>query len=68
MIMNPPPELMITNATVVPADHLIDRGWVAVCGDRIAEIGAGSPPEPGIDFRGKRSRHYSTQTSFVEDK
>ena len=52
MIMNTPPELMITNATVVLADHLIDRGWVAVCGDRIAEIGAGPPPEPGIDFGG----------------
>jgi alpha-D-ribose 1-methylphosphonate 5-triphosphate diphosphatase len=52
MIMDRSAELMITNAAVVLADQLIDRGWVAVCDGRIAEVGAGAPPEPGIDFGG----------------
>jgi alpha-D-ribose 1-methylphosphonate 5-triphosphate diphosphatase len=52
MMTNRSSELVITNAVIVLADQMIDHGWVAVSGGRIAEIGAGSAPEPGIDFGG----------------
>ena len=38
---------LFTNARVVLADRVIDRGWVAIVDDRIVEIGEGQPPERG---------------------
>lgn len=45
-------EFLITNAVIALPDEMIDRGWVAVRGGRIAEIGSGAPPEQGWDFGG----------------
>jgi alpha-D-ribose 1-methylphosphonate 5-triphosphate diphosphatase len=52
MMTNRSSELMFTNATIVLADGILDHGWVAVSGGRIAEMGGGVPPERGIDFAG----------------
>jgi N-acetylglucosamine-6-phosphate deacetylase len=35
---------VLANARVVTPDGVLDPGWVRVDGDRIAEVGAGSPP------------------------
>ena len=43
---------VFTNARVVLADRVIERGWVATTGGRIAEIGEGNPPERGVDLQG----------------
>jgi alpha-D-ribose 1-methylphosphonate 5-triphosphate diphosphatase len=43
---------VIENARVVLADAVIDTGWAAIEGERIAEVGEGRAPERGIDFKG----------------
>ncbi len=43
---------IIENARIVLADHVIERGYVAFDGDRIAEIGEGKAPEKGTDAEG----------------
>jgi alpha-D-ribose 1-methylphosphonate 5-triphosphate diphosphatase len=43
---------VIENATLVLADRIVEAGWVAVAGDRIAELGDGRAPERGVDFGG----------------
>jgi alpha-D-ribose 1-methylphosphonate 5-triphosphate diphosphatase len=43
--------LLIENAEIVMADR-VQRGWLAVDGGRILEIGEGRAPERGIDLRG----------------
>jgi alpha-D-ribose 1-methylphosphonate 5-triphosphate diphosphatase len=43
--------VVIENARVVLADAVVD-GWVALDGERIAEVGTGRAPERGIDFAG----------------
>jgi alpha-D-ribose 1-methylphosphonate 5-triphosphate diphosphatase len=43
---------VIQNARIVLADAVIDNGYVAVEGDRIAEVGEGAAPERGIDLAG----------------
>ncbi len=45
-------ELLVTNACLVLADQVIERGWVAVSSGRILEIGEGRGPEAGVDFDG----------------
>ena len=52
MMMNRSFELLFTHATIVLAEGILDEGWVAVSDGRIAEIGVGVPPAPGIDFGG----------------
>jgi alpha-D-ribose 1-methylphosphonate 5-triphosphate diphosphatase len=43
--------LVIENARVVLAGTVVD-GWVAIAGERIAEVGEGRAPERGVDFAG----------------
>ncbi|KAA5603585.1 alpha-D-ribose 1-methylphosphonate 5-triphosphate diphosphatase [Blastochloris sulfoviridis] len=43
---------VLSNANVVLADRVLDRGWVAVSAGRIAEIGEDTPPERGRDLGG----------------
>ena len=43
---------VLTNARIVLADRVIERGWLAVSGDVIAEIGEGDAPEHGLDMHG----------------
>ncbi|MBS0247374.1 MAG: alpha-D-ribose 1-methylphosphonate 5-triphosphate diphosphatase [Proteobacteria bacterium] len=43
---------IIENARIVLADQIIERGYVAFDGDRIAEIGEGKAPERGLDAEG----------------
>jgi len=43
---------LLTNARVVLADRVIERGWIAVDNGRIAEIGEGRAPEHGEDMTG----------------
>ena len=50
--MSSPSDFILANAKVVLADAVIERGWVAVADDRIAEIGEGAPPERGEDLSG----------------
>jgi alpha-D-ribose 1-methylphosphonate 5-triphosphate diphosphatase len=45
-------DFTLANARIVLADAVIERGWVAVAGGRIAEIGEGAPPERGEDLAG----------------
>jgi alpha-D-ribose 1-methylphosphonate 5-triphosphate diphosphatase len=45
-------DCLLSNARVVLADRVIERGWVAIHGGNIAEIGEGAPPERGEDFNG----------------
>ena len=45
-------EPLIGNARVVLADRIIDRGWVAVAGGRIAEFGEGDAPCGHLDAEG----------------
>lgn len=44
--------LLLTNARLVLATHVIERGWVASVGGKIAEFGEGAPPERGEDAGG----------------
>ena len=44
--------IVFSNARVVLADRVIENGWVAVAGERIAEVGEGRPPERGDDCGG----------------
>ena len=44
--------LILANARIVLADTVIENGWIAISGDRIAEIGEGSPLERGEDMAG----------------
>jgi len=43
---------VIENARIVLADRVIERGYAAVSGDAIAEIGEGRAPARGLDFGG----------------
>jgi alpha-D-ribose 1-methylphosphonate 5-triphosphate diphosphatase len=43
---------VIGNAGIVLADRVIERGWVAITGGRIAEIGEGQSPSGSEDARG----------------
>jgi alpha-D-ribose 1-methylphosphonate 5-triphosphate diphosphatase len=45
-------ELILANARIVLADRVIERGFVAIAGGRIAEIGEGTPPGRAEDFAG----------------
>src|SRR5262249_51584031 len=45
-------DFTLTNARVVLADAVIERGWVAVADGRIAEVGEGARPERGEDLAG----------------
>jgi alpha-D-ribose 1-methylphosphonate 5-triphosphate diphosphatase len=45
-------DLLLTNAVIVLADRVIERGWVATSAGRIVDIGEGLAPEPGLDFAG----------------
>ncbi|MEW6453451.1 MAG: alpha-D-ribose 1-methylphosphonate 5-triphosphate diphosphatase [Pseudomonadota bacterium] len=44
--------MILSNARVVLADRVIERGWVAVHNGRIAEVGEGNAPERGEDLTG----------------
>ncbi|HEY2136269.1 MAG TPA: alpha-D-ribose 1-methylphosphonate 5-triphosphate diphosphatase [Xanthobacteraceae bacterium] len=46
------PVLLLTNARLVLADRVIERGWVAAVDGRIVEAGEGKPPEHGEDMDG----------------
>jgi alpha-D-ribose 1-methylphosphonate 5-triphosphate diphosphatase len=46
------PDTVIGNAAIILADRVIERGWVAVAGGRIAEIGEGKAPAGSEDFSG----------------
>ena len=50
--MNARSETVVGNARIVLADRVIDRGWVAFSGDRIAEFGEGNPPDGSEDAGG----------------
>jgi alpha-D-ribose 1-methylphosphonate 5-triphosphate diphosphatase len=50
--MNARSETVIGNARVVLADRVIDRGWVAFSGDRVAEFGEGDAPAGSEDAGG----------------
>ncbi len=43
---------VLANARIVLADRVIERGWLAIAGDTIAEVGEGAPPERGEDLQG----------------
>src|SRR5262245_29003762 len=43
---------ILANAEVVLAHRVIPRGWVAMLGGKIAEIGEGHPPDRGEDLNG----------------
>jgi len=45
-------ETIIGNARIVLADRIIDHGWVAVAGGRIAEFGEGDAPRGHVDAGG----------------
>ena len=44
--------LLITNARLVLADRVIERGWVAAVNGMVAEFGEGAAPERGEDADG----------------
>ena len=46
------PDTVIGNAEIVLADRVIEHGWVAISGGRIAEIGEGKAPAGSEDARG----------------
>jgi alpha-D-ribose 1-methylphosphonate 5-triphosphate diphosphatase len=50
--MTSSPETIFANARVVLADRVVDRGWVALTGDRIAEVGEGRAPAGSVDVEG----------------
>jgi len=43
---------VLTNGRIVLADRVIERGWLAVDGDVIAEVGEGDAPEHGLNMHG----------------
>ena len=45
-------DFVLTNAKIVLADRVIERGWLAVFGGAIAEFGEGVAPERGKDLGG----------------
>src|SRR3981081_1344272 len=45
-------ETVLGNARVVLADRVIERGWVAMSGGRIAEFGEGDAPRGSVDAAG----------------
>jgi alpha-D-ribose 1-methylphosphonate 5-triphosphate diphosphatase len=45
-------DTVIGNAAIVLADRVIEHGWVAIAGGRIAEIGEGKAPAGSADARG----------------
>jgi alpha-D-ribose 1-methylphosphonate 5-triphosphate diphosphatase len=45
-------DLLLSNARIVLADRVIERGWVAALGGQIAEIGEGRAPGTGEDVGG----------------
>ena len=64
-------DCILTNARVVLADRVIDRGWLAVSDGVIAEFGEGQPPERGrrstrrpVDARPGRIAHRSSRSSL----
>jgi alpha-D-ribose 1-methylphosphonate 5-triphosphate diphosphatase len=50
--MSDPHAHILTNARVVLADRVIERGYVAIAGGLVAEVGEGASPERGIDLGG----------------
>ncbi len=46
------PETIFANARVVLADRVVDRGWVALAGGKIAEVGEGRAPAGSVDVEG----------------
>lgn len=50
--MNTERDMILTNARIVLRDGVIERGWIAVLGGFIAEVGEGNAPERGEDMRG----------------
>jgi alpha-D-ribose 1-methylphosphonate 5-triphosphate diphosphatase len=53
MTMTELEDFVVANARIVLADRVIENGWLAVSGGRIAEIGEGVPPERGHDAAGE---------------
>ncbi|MBN8998066.1 MAG: alpha-D-ribose 1-methylphosphonate 5-triphosphate diphosphatase [Rhizobiales bacterium] len=47
-----PRDYVLSNATLVLPDRVVERGYVAVADGLIAEIGEGPAPEQGIDLAG----------------
>lgn len=47
-----PESFVLTDARLVLADRIVERGWLAVADGRIAELGEGRPPERGISLGG----------------
>jgi len=45
-------DTVIGNAGIVLADRVIERGWIALAGGRIAEIGEGMAPAGSVDAEG----------------
>jgi alpha-D-ribose 1-methylphosphonate 5-triphosphate diphosphatase len=45
-------DLILSNARLVLADRIIERGWLAAVDGMIAEIGEGRAPERGVDAEG----------------
>ena len=45
-------QFVLSNARLVLADHVIDKGWIAVDKGRIADMGEGEAPEKGLDMAG----------------
>jgi len=50
--VNQSDETIIANARIVLADRVIERGWIAWAGGRIAEYGDGKAPSAAIDAEG----------------
>src|SRR5215469_6278062 len=44
--------VFIAGARLVTPARTLSPGWVEVRGGRIAAVGSGAPPEPGLDIRG----------------
>lgn len=51
-MISTPADYSFRNARVVLADRVIERGWVAIAGGRIAEIGEGDGPSGAEDLGG----------------
>lgn len=47
-----PTEMILTNAALVLGDRVLEKGWIAVSGGKIAEFGEGNAPERGQDMQG----------------
>ncbi len=45
-------DFVIENASLVLPDRVVEHGWLAVAGGRIAELGEGKAPERAEDFGG----------------